>query len=203
LLDVQGGGKRQVRLDNRPKSQTKTMVLHGDVRPRRRWRREPVGQQASRQREDPKDPGLDPDPIRHHGRRRARLLRRLGRRRALRGSDPGGKLAAMALDPFLADVITFNAILRESEASSHYPRSSFLARTAADPLRGGSNEEFRTQRQQHPGDACPSLSAAVVAAVTRSPWNRSPTCDAFRRIWRSDASSSALSGFGLKLEGHI
>jgi hypothetical protein len=33
--------------------------------------------EASRQREDPKDPGLDPDPIRHLGTRGARLLRRL------------------------------------------------------------------------------------------------------------------------------
>jgi hypothetical protein len=30
------------------------------------------------------------------------------------------------------------------------------------------NEEFRTQRQQHSGDARPSLSAAAVAAVTRN-----------------------------------
>jgi hypothetical protein len=29
-------------------------------------------------------------------------------------------------------------------------------------------EEFRTERQQHPGDAFLSLSAAVVAAVTRN-----------------------------------
>jgi nucleoside-diphosphate-sugar epimerase len=48
----------------------RALVVDGDVRPRRR-RREPVGQQASRQREDPKDPGLDPNPIRHLGRRGA------------------------------------------------------------------------------------------------------------------------------------
>jgi Recombinase len=40
------------------------------------------------------------------------------------------------------------------------------------------------------------VSAAVVAAVTRDQGNCSPTCDAFRRICRSDASSTALSGFG-------
>ena len=42
-----------------------------------------------------------------------------------------------------------------------------------------------------------------VAAVMRHPWNCSPTCDAFRLTERSDASSSALSSFGLKLEHHI
>jgi hypothetical protein len=79
-------------------------------------------------------------------------------------------------------VILFNAILAEADASSRHPRSSFPGRTAADPSHLEVIEEFQTQRQQHPGDAFAPLSAAVVAAVTRDPWNCSPTCDAFRRI---------------------
>ena len=47
------------------------------------------------------------------------------------------------------------------------------------------------------------LYSAVIAAVTRNPRNCSPTCDAFRRISRSGASSDALSSFGLKLERHV
>jgi hypothetical protein len=43
----------------------------------------------------------------------------------------------------------------------HY--RAFLPEQAADPSHVEFNEEFRTQQQQHPGDACPSLSAAVVA----------------------------------------
>jgi hypothetical protein len=82
-------------------------------------------------------------------------------------------------------------------------RASFPARTAADPSHVKVNEEFGTERQQHPGDACPSLSAAVVAAVMRDPWNCSPSCDAFRRFDRSDASSSALSSFGQQVQLHI
>jgi hypothetical protein len=53
-------------------------------------------------------------------------------------------------------------------------------------------------RSRSPYDARPSLSAAAVAPVTRNV----DCCDAFRRICRSDASSTALSGFGLKLEHH-
>jgi hypothetical protein len=41
------------------------------------------------------------------------------------------------------------------------------------------NEEFRTQRQQRPGDACRSLSAAVVEAVMGSPRNCSSTVTRF------------------------
>ena len=50
-----------------------------------------------------------------------------------------------------------------------------------------------------PGDACPSLSAAVVAAVTR---NRGIALRTVK-ISRSDASSSALDSLGLKLERYI
>src|SRR5271163_220443 len=64
------------------------LVAYGDVRPRRRPGRESVGQQASRQREDPQGPGLDADPIRHLGRHRARLLRRLGPAEAARITAP-------------------------------------------------------------------------------------------------------------------
>jgi hypothetical protein len=77
--------------------------------------------------------------------------------------------------------------------------SSFPPKQQPMPLLWEVNEETATQ----PSDARPSPSAAIVAAVTRNPWNRSPTCDAFRRIDRSDASSSALSSFRLKLERHI
>jgi hypothetical protein len=91
---------------------------------------------------------------------------------------------------------------REAEASSHDPGIVSCPNSRRSP-HVGVNNEFRTQRQQHLGDARPSLSAAVVAAVTRNPWNCSPSCDAFRRICRSDASSSTLSRFGLKLERHV
>jgi hypothetical protein len=55
-------------------------------------------------------------------------------------------------------------------------------------------------RAEHPGDAYLSLRDAT---VTRTPCDGPPTCDALQRIDRSDASSTALRGFGLKLEHHI
>jgi hypothetical protein len=48
--------------------------------------------------------------------------------------------------------------------------SSFRAQTVANAFLVEVNEEFRTQGQEQSCDAFPSLSAAVVAAVTRNPW---------------------------------
>jgi hypothetical protein len=97
----------------------------------------------------------------------------------------------------------FNAILAGVEASSHHLRCAQGGHRGMGFAMWKSNAEFPTQWQQHPGDACPCRSAAVVAAVTRDPWDCSPTCDAFWRIERSGASSTARIGFGLKLERHI
>jgi hypothetical protein len=96
-----------------------------------------------------------------------------------------------------------NSIQCDTGRSGSFFSSSTIERScpnSAYPSHVEVNEKFRTLRQQHPGDAVPRESAAVVAAVTRDRLNCSPTCDAFRRICRSDASSSALCSFGLKLE---
>jgi hypothetical protein len=86
-------------------------------------------------------------------------------------------------------IILFNVILAEAEAFSHHPRIEHPCPNSRQWLPcGGQRKVSDATAATQPGDACPSLSAAVVAAVTRNPWNCFPTSDVFRRICRSDAT---------------
>jgi hypothetical protein len=70
------------------------------------------------------------------------------------------------------------------------------AQTAVNGSLCRSTKSFGRRRSRSPYDARPSLSAAAGAAVTR-PVTR------FDVSTGSDASSRALSGFGLKLEHYV
>jgi hypothetical protein len=60
--------------------------------------------------------------------------------------------------------ILFNAILAEAEASSHHPRIELSCPNCRPPL-WEVNDEFRTQRQQQPGDAWDQFAYAVLGTM--------------------------------------
>ena len=81
--------------------------------------------------------------------------------------------------------------------------SSLLSKRPPMPPGGAQRRASDPTDKHHRGDASPCRNAAIVTAVTRNAWNGTPTCGAFPRIDRSDASSTALGRFGLKLEHQV
>jgi hypothetical protein len=84
------------------------------------------------------------------------------------GQKEQGRSAAPESARTAEKVIPFNAILREAEASCFHPRAELSCRTAADPPVWKPSKSFGRNGSSTSGDAFLTLSAAVVAAVTRN-----------------------------------